>query len=213
MTQHLSTELILYAYSIGAFPMADSREAGTIHWIEPKKRGIFPLDHFHVSKSLGRKIIREPFRISFDTAFPDVIAACATRQETWINHDIEARYTDLFHLGYAHSIEVWESDELVGGVYGIALGAAFFGESMFSKRTDASKIALAYLVDRLRKTGFELFDTQFITPHLSRLGAIEIPQKQYKHMLGKSIQKTANINDADYSVDVLAIAQRKTQTS
>jgi leucyl/phenylalanyl-tRNA--protein transferase len=211
--QDLTTDLILYAYSIGVFPMADSRESTHINWIEPRLRGIFPLNHFHVSKSLARTILRQPFQVTVNTAFADVVSACADRDETWINHDIQARYTDLFHLGHAHSIEVWDDSHLVGGVYGISIGAAFFGESMFSKRTNASKIALAYLVHRLSKSGFELFDTQFITPHLASLGAIEIPKEKYKILLADALSKSADFDNPDYCSDVFAIAHRNTHTS
>lgn len=193
--------------------MADSRDGTEIHWIEPQMRGIFPLDGFHVSRSLARQILRHPYQITLNTAFSEVVTACAERDETWINHDIQLQYTTLHHLGHAHSLEVWDQDELVGGVYGVTIGAAFFGESMFSRRTNGSKIALAYLVDRLKKTGFTLFDTQFITPHLASLGAIEVPKSEYKKLLNAAITQRAILDHPKYCVDHCAVAQRKTQTS
>lgn len=193
--------------------MADSRDGTDIHWIEPQMRGIFPLDGFHVSRSLAKQIVRHPYQITLNTAFNEVVTACAERDETWINHDIQLQYTTLHHLGHAHSLEVWDGDDLVGGVYGVTIGAAFFGESMFSRRTNGSKIALAYLVDRLKKTGFTLFDTQFITPHLASLGAIEVPKTEYKKLLNAAITQRAILDHPNYYVDHCAVAQRKTQTS
>ena len=213
MAQELPTDLILYAYSIGTFPMADGRNSQKIHWVEPRFRGIFPMDRFHISRSLSRKIHQRPFRVTLNTAFSSVIRACADRDETWINQTIEDSYTRLHREGHAHSIEIWNEAELVGGVYGIAMGGAFFGESMFSTRTDASKIALAYLIHRLKSTGFQLFDTQFITPHLASLGAIEIPKGKYKMLLSAALKHNARIDYHAYCEDVALIAQRNTQTS
>jgi len=209
----ITPQLLLQAYAAGIFPMSEGRDDPNLFWVEPKRRGIIPLDGFHISRSLARKIRQNPFEIRINSDFAGVVAACADRDETWINHDIQTRYIDLFHLGHAHSIEVWDDRDLVGGVYGISIGAAFFGESMFSKRTNASKIALAHLVHRLSKTGFELFDTQFITPHLASLGAIEIPKEKYKILLADALSKTADFDNPDYCSDVFAIAHRNTPTS
>ncbi|MDE3080145.1 MAG: leucyl/phenylalanyl-tRNA--protein transferase, partial [Paracoccaceae bacterium] len=165
--------LLLQAYAAGVFPMAESREADEIHWVDPRRRGIFPIDGFHISRSLRRRILSGAFTVTTDRAFDAVIDGCAGREETWINAEIRSLYLALFEMGHAHSVEVWRGEDLVGGVYGVTLGAAFFGESMFSRATDASKVALAYLICRLRQGGFTLFDTQFLTPHLASLGAVE----------------------------------------
>ncbi len=188
----LTPEILLRGYTIGIFPMAEQRDDAEIFWVDPKRRGIIPLDGFHISRSLRRRLLRCGFEIRVNTAFAEVVDGCADRAETWINAEIREHYIALHHAGYAHSLEVWDDDELVGGVYGVAIGAAFFGESMFSRRTDASKIALAYLVDRLRLAGFRLFDTQFLTDHLASLGAIEIPRGDYHHRLDKAISETGD---------------------
>ncbi len=208
----LTADLLLHAYSIGAFPMAEGRDDPEIFWVDPKLRGVLPLDGFHISRSLARCMRKEPFNITVNRDFSGVVAGCADREETWINEEINARYHELFSLGYAHSLEVWEEDTLVGGVYGVALGGAFFGESMFSRRTNASKIALAYLIDRLNRGGFLLCDTQFLTPHLASLGGVEIPRSDYKHLLSEAIQVKARFADLPPATaqDVL---QRRTQTS
>jgi leucyl/phenylalanyl-tRNA--protein transferase len=187
----LKPELLLQAYAAGVFPMAESRDDPEVFWVDPRLRGILPLDGFRISRSLARTIRRAQFRVSFDRAFVGVIDGCAARPETWINETIRSLCLSLHALGSAHSVEVWEGTELVGGVYGITLGGAFFGESMFSTRTDASKVALAYLVDRLRAAGFVLFDTQFITPHLASLGAVEIPRADYRRRLAAAIEVRA----------------------
>lgn len=185
--QHLTPELLLRAYAAGIFPMAQSRHDRNVFWVDPKMRGILPLDHFHVPHSL-RKVVRKGlFEIRFNTAFEQVITFCAQsvkgRRETWINGEIERVYTQLHRMGFVHSVETWIENRLVGGLYGVALGAAFFGESMFSRATDASKVALVYLVERLRAGGFQLLDTQFVTDHLRRFGATEVPVRQYLVML------------------------------
>ncbi len=183
----LDPDLLLRSYTIGVFPMSDSRDAGDVYWVEPRRRAILPLDHFHLSRSL-RKILRAGrFDIRRDTAFAQVVRHCAERDETWINHTIEGSYNLLHGAGHAHSIEAWEDGELVGGLYGVRLGRAFFGESMFSLRTDASKVALAWLVARLRVGGFTLLDCQFMTDHLRTLGAIEIDQKLYLASLASAL--------------------------
>lgn len=187
----LDPNLVLGAYAVGVFPMADSRDAAGVYWVEPRKRAILPLDGFHLSKSLRKVIASGRFRVTADAAFEDMIALCAEsaadRPETWINTTIESAFTTLHYQGRAHSIECWDGDELVGGLYGLALGKAFFGESMVSRATDASKVALAWLVARLRVGGFTLLDCQFMTPHLASLGAIEISRGDYVALLGAAI--------------------------
>jgi leucyl/phenylalanyl-tRNA---protein transferase len=183
----LDPDLLLRAYAIGVFPMADSRDAGDVFWVEPRRRAILPLDGFHLSRSLRRTLRSGRFRITRDRAFSEVVRRCAERDETWINAEIERSYVLLHSSGHAHSIEVWEGEELVGGLYGVRLGAAFFGESMFSARTDASKVALAFLVARLIVGGFTLLDCQFMTDHLKRLGAVEIDQKDYLALLSSAL--------------------------
>ncbi|SHE36961.1 leucyl/phenylalanyl-tRNA--protein transferase [Litoreibacter ascidiaceicola] len=188
----LTPELILSAYAQGIFPMAESREEDELFWLDPEFRGVLPLDGFHISRSLRKTILREPFQIKIDTDFAGVIEGCADRAETWINAPIFSIYMDLFHAGHAHSVEVWDGKELVGGVYGVTLNGAFFGESMFSRRRDASKIALAYLVSRLNAGGFKLLDTQFLTPHLASLGGVEIPRASYRRALRDALSGKAN---------------------
>jgi leucyl/phenylalanyl-tRNA---protein transferase len=209
----LTPDMLLAAYAAGVFPMAESRDDPAIFWVDPKRRGILPLDGFHISRSLARTMRRGGFRISFDTAFDAVVAGCADRPETWINDTIHALYTALHNRGAAHSVEVWDGDALVGGVYGVSLGAAFFGESMFSRRTDASKIALAWLVDRLRMGGFALFDTQFLTDHLQTLGAVEIPRQSYRAMLAKALDQSADFNVPGPVPRAQDVIQRNAQTS
>ncbi|MFY8145674.1 MAG: leucyl/phenylalanyl-tRNA--protein transferase, partial [Rhodobacter sp.] len=166
----ITPDILLRAYAAGIFPMAERRDDPSIHWIDPKRRGIIPLNRFHISRSLRRRLLHSDYAIRTDSDFSGVVQGCAGRDETWINDDIFSLYLALHRAGYAHSLEVWDADALIGGVYGVALGAAFFGESMFSRRRDASKVALAWLVDRLRAGGFTLFDTQFLTAHLASLG-------------------------------------------
>ncbi|MTI00501.1 leucyl/phenylalanyl-tRNA--protein transferase [Roseibium sp. RKSG952] len=208
----LSPELLLHGYSIGIFPMAEHRDDPELFWVDPKFRGVFPLDGFHISRSLARRIRNSGFEVSIDQHFAGVVDGCADRTDTWINAELRGLYLDLHQSGHAHSLEVWEENQLVGGVYGVVLGAAFFGESMFSRRTDASKVALAYLVDRLRQTGFRLFDTQFLTAHLASLGAIEIPRSQYRRELEEAINASADFTAViPQSAD--GVIQRITQTS
>jgi leucyl/phenylalanyl-tRNA--protein transferase len=187
----ITPDLLLRAYSIGLFPMADSADDPELFWVEPELRGIIPLDNFHVSKSLAKTIKRAPFDIRYDTAFEQVMEGCAApapdRPTTWINAKIRSLYATLHSMGHAHCVEAWEGDELVGGLYGVSLGSAFFGESMFSRRTDASKICLVHLVERLRKQGFVLLDTQFTTEHLKNFGAIDVPKARYEKMLARAI--------------------------
>ena len=183
----LDPDLLLRAYSIGVFPMADSRDAQELYWVEPRRRAIIPLDHFHLSRSL-RKLLRSGiYEVTRDRDFATIVRLCADREETWINAEIEAGYIRLHQAGRAHSIEVWHEGALAGGLYGVRLGAAFFGESMVSLKPGASKVALAWLVARLIVGGFRLLDCQFMTPHLESLGAIEIDQKAYLVLLDSAL--------------------------
>ncbi|SCX28047.1 leucyl/phenylalanyl-tRNA--protein transferase [Agrobacterium rosae] len=188
----IDVDILLRAYSIGLFPMADSADDPELFWVEPEMRGIIPLDDFHVSKSLAKAIRKRQFDIRFDTDFVGVMAGCAQeaddRPSTWINETIRRLYTELHQIGHAHSVEAWEGDELVGGLYGVSLGSAFFGESMFSRRTNASKICLVHLVERLRAKGFTLLDTQFTTEHLKTFGAIDVPKADYAKMLERAVE-------------------------
>ena len=183
----LDPRLLLQGYAAGIFPMADSREASELFWVEPRSRAIIPLDNFHVSKSLRRTLRSGNFLVTMDRDFPAVIEACADREETWINADIERAMLALHSTGHAHSIEVWADGELVGGLYGVKLGRAFFGESMFSRRTDASKVALAWLVARLKTGGYTLLDCQFMTAHLASLGAVNISRRAYVSLLSGAL--------------------------
>ncbi|WP_099823333.1 leucyl/phenylalanyl-tRNA--protein transferase [Oceaniglobus indicus] len=210
----LTPELVLQAYASGVFPMADSRDSAEIHWIDPLFRGIFPLNEFHLSRSLKRRVRQDPFRITFDQDFAGVVAGCAARDETWINTAIMRTYGALHRAGFAHSIELREGAELVGGVYGVSIGAAFFGESMFSRRPDASKVALVYLIDRLRQGRYRLFDTQFLTPHLESLGAREISRARFHRLLRAALSQGADFDAAGPTPPSPAqVLQRMTQTS
>jgi leucyl/phenylalanyl-tRNA--protein transferase len=183
----LDPRLLLQGYAAGIFPMADSRDASELFWVEPRSRAIIPLDKFHLSRSLRRTLRSGKFAVTLDRDFGGVIQACADREETWINADIERAMLALHASGHAHSVEVWLGAELVGGLYGVKLGRAFFGESMFSRATDASKVALAWLVARLRTGGFALLDCQFMTPHLASLGAVSIPRRSYVTLLSAAL--------------------------
>lgn len=188
----ITTEMVLRAYSIGIFPMAETADDPSIHWIEPKRRGIIPLDGLHVSRSLAKLIRSDRFQVAIDTDFQSIIEACATTHgSTWINLPIRSLFSELFEKGHVHSVEVYEKNQLVGGLYGLALGGAFFGESMFHTATNASKVALVHLVARLNAGGFCLLDTQFLTPHLATLGAIEIDRLEYKSLLANALSVTA----------------------
>ena len=190
----LTPENMLQAYRRGVFPMSESADSAVLHWVEPQLRGIFPLQGFAISRSLRRRIRAGGYEVTCDRAFMDVVRACAARPQTWISQDLLGLYQALHRDGHAHSVEVWIDGALAGGVFGLTIGRAFMGESMFSLRTDGSKIALAYLVDRLRRGGFVLFDTQFLTPHLASLGAVEIPQADYLAQL-----KSALTGEADFT--------------
>ncbi len=209
----LTPDLLLHAYASGIFPMAESRDDPEVFWVDPRHRGLIPLDGFHISRSLARTIRRGRFTITVNRAFAAVVRACADRPETWINPTILDLYAELHAQGDAHSLEVWDDGALAGGVYGVSLGAAFFGESMFSRRTDASKLALAYLVDRLRIGGYRLFDVQFQTPHLASLGAIEIPRADYQRRLADALRYEANFSTAGPIPPPQLLMQRMTQTS
>lgn len=187
----LDPDLVLRAYAMGVFPMAEHRDEASVFWVEPRQRAILPLDGFHLSRSLRKTIVSDRFRVTVDTAFAAVIALCAEaaadRPDTWINPGIERVFVALHQRGFAHSVECWDGERLVGGLYGLALGHAFFGESMVSRARDASKVAIAALVARLRIGGFDLLDCQFMTEHLASLGAIEVPRERYLALLSDSL--------------------------
>ncbi len=208
---------MLRAYAVGLFPMAERHDDQTLFWIDPEKRGILPLDQFHMPRRLTRKLRHGHFEVRCDTAFERVIRECAApandRPETWINDEIIELYSELNEMGRAHSVECWHGDRLVGGLYGVTLGAAFFGESMFSRETDASKIALAHLVARLRKGDYCLLDIQFVTEHLSRFGAVEILRTGYRHLLAEALDRTATFYRELEPSEVLRLLQPTTQTS
>ncbi len=192
----ISPELMLRAYRAGLFPMAETRRGERLYWLDPELRGVLPLGRFHLPRRLARTVLRGPFTVTADQDFPGVIAACARprpgREDTWINTEIEGLFNELARRGHARSVEVWREERLVGGLYGVALGAAFFGESMFSFERDASKVALVHLVARLRIGGFRLLDTQFVTGHLAQFGAVEIPREAYRAELMVAVDAEAN---------------------
>lgn len=183
----LDPRLLLHGYASGIFPMADSRDASDLFWVEPKTRAILPLDGFHLSRTLRKTLRSGRFSVTCDRDFRGVITACADRDETWINAEIERAMLTLHESGHAHSLEVWNGGQLVGGLYGVALGRAFFGESMFSRMTDASKVALAWLVARLKVGGYTLLDCQFMTSHLASLGAVNVPRDRYVSLLSSAL--------------------------
>jgi len=216
----ITTELLLSAYMQGIFPMAESADADDIYWVDPELRGIFPLSDFHIPKKLVKTIKAEPFQVKINTAFRDVMHKCAAttghpdRSNTWINETILNHYGELHDLGYAHSVECWQGKNLVGGLYGVSLNGAFCGESMFHEVTDASKIALVYLVARLKFGGFKLLDTQYITKHLSQFGAIEIPRKEYRARLNDALSyDQTDFYSLPADADGSTILQSVTQTS
>jgi len=191
----LTPDILLRAYADGLFPMAERRDDPALYWVSPEQRGIIPLDAFHVPHRLARTVRSGKFTVTADRAFTEVMMNCAApaagREESWINEEILRLYIGLHAGGHAHSVECWQNSELVGGLYGVRLGAAFFGESMFSRKTDASKVALVHLVDALKRGGFTLLDTQFITSHLARFGAVEVPRRQYLALLHDAIGREA----------------------
>ena len=213
----LNPEILLRAYAVGLFPMAERHDDATLYWIDPEKRGILPLDKFHIPKRLRRTVRRNKFDVRSDTAFEQVIRCCAVpasdRDETWINDEIVRLYMDLHELGRAHSVECWHQDDLVGGLYGVSIGGAFFGESMFSRETDASKVALVHLVARLRKGGFRLLDTQFVTRHLSQFGAVEIHRSGYRQLLSSALDVQATFYSVLDGAEFTEFLQSTTQTS
>lgn len=214
----IDADVLLRAYAYGVFPMAESQDDPELYWIDPEQRGILPLDGFHVPRRLARTVKTGAFTVTADKAFADVMRGCAApgpdRDGTWINDRIFALYAELYERGDAHSVECWLDGELVGGLYGVSLGAAFFGESMFSRARDASKVALVHLVGRLKAGGYRLLDTQFVTEHLKQFGAVEIPRTEYRRMLHDAV-----VRDADFycwpldGVSPILALQSSTQTS
>ena len=211
--ESLTPEMLLQAYAAGIFPMAEARDDPEVFWVDPQQRGILPLDGFHMARSLARTLRQNRFEVSFNSVFSAVMDGCADRDETWINPVIRDLCEALHAAGNAHSIEIWSKNQLVGGVYGISLGRAFFGESMFSRERDASKVALAHLVDRLNTCGFTLFDVQFLTPHLASLGAIEIPRLDYRARLAEALKAHNVFPGSEMPADGQDVVQRITQTS
>jgi len=191
----VTADLMLRAYRAGLFPMAESRVGHRLYWLDPELRGVLPLDRFHLPRRLLRTVLSGPYTVTSNTDFAATIAGCATaapgREDTWINPDIERLFIELNHTGHAHSVETWQDGVMVGGLYGVSLGGVFFGESMFSRARDASKVALVHLVARLRLGGYRLLDTQFVTSHLAQFGATEIPRETYKQQLADALQVPA----------------------
>lgn len=209
----LTPTLLLNAYAAGVFPMADAADDAEIYWVDPTLRGVLPLDDFHVPKSLAKRMRRDDYAVTIDRDFGGVLDGCADRPETWINAEIRALYLSLHEFGYGHSIEVWIDGRLAGGLYGVALGGAYFGESMFSRAPDASKIALVHLVARLKVGGFTLLDTQFVTEHLRRFGAREIPRTAYHRQLAAAIEVEAEYLRLDPDLPTQDVVQLSTQKS
>jgi leucyl/phenylalanyl-tRNA---protein transferase len=197
----LTPELILRAYQAGIFPMAEDAASDDLFWVSPQMRGIIPLEAAHLSRTLRRTLRTHPYAVRVDTDFDAVIEGCATsgtdRDTTWINAAIRKQYGELFHRGYVHTVEIWDGPALVGGLYGVSIGAAFFGESMFHRKTDASKIAMAHLIERLRGGGYRLLDTQFVTDHLRTFGGIEIPREDYELRLADALAHEAGWRGID----------------
>ena len=195
-SSEITPEVLLRAYSCGIFPMSESADDPTIFWVEPERRGIIPLDNLIVSSRLARTVRSDAFRVTVNTSFKQVIAGCAEprpgRDDTWINQRIRDLYIALHGIGHCHSVEVWDSGQLVGGLYGVSLGRAFFGESMFHRARDASKVALVHLVARLLAGGYVLLDTQFVTEHLKSLGAVEVPRQKYRIRLDEALKGGAD---------------------
>ncbi len=209
----ITPTLLLQAYASGVFPMAETAGSDDLFWVDPQRRGVIPLDGLHVSRRLARSFVRDAFDIRVDTDFMAVVDACAERPETWINAPIRGLYGDLHRMGHAHSVEIWQDGSLAGGLYGVSLGAAFFGESMFSRRRDTSKFALIALVARLNAGGFRLLDTQFVTDHLASLGAIEISRASYRRHLEAAITRPARFHALPRDADRQSLLQLTTHTS
>lgn len=209
----VTPELLLQAYRAGVFPMAEHRNDPEMFWVDPRKRGVFPLEGFHISRSLAKVLRREDYQVTRNADFAGVMEACADRHETWINRPIRDLYEALHRRGDAHSLEVWRHGRLIGGVYGVTIGTAFCGESMFSRERDGSKIALAWLIDLLRRCGFTLFDTQFLTSHLASLGAVEITRAEYRRQLALALRIAADVTSEPLAASGQEVVQRNTQTS
>jgi leucyl/phenylalanyl-tRNA--protein transferase len=213
----LSPQMLLRAYALGVFPMAESRNDPEIYWIDPELRGVLPLESFHMPRRLKRTIRQRPFEIRCDTDFEGIIKGCAApapgRKDTWINSQIYLLNRQLYQMGFAHTVECWRDGALVGGLYGISIGGAFFGESMFSNERDASKVALVHLVIRLKKAGFLLLDTQFVTPHLQRFGAVEISRPDYRQRLARAIAAPVRFQGAVSDAEAEAFLQSITLSS
>lgn len=213
----LTPDILLRTYAAGIFPMAESAEDPTLFWVDPETRGILPLDKFRVSRGVQRKLRRHVFEVRCDTAFEEVVRACAAktseRPTTWINEEIIRLYLGLHAMGHAHSVECWEGGELAGGLYGVCIGGAFFGESMFSRATDASKIALAHLVARLRRGGYRLLDTQFVTSHLEQFGVTEVGRGEYQALLSSALAADASFYRGPLASEELEFRQSLTQIS
>jgi len=213
----ITSDIVLKAYATGVFPMSDGRDDLKIFWVDPENRGILPLDEFHLPRRLHRVVRTDQFQIRTDTAFTEVMDACAApasgRWTTWINHEIQELFLDLHERGFAHCVESWANDELAGGLYGIALGGAFFGESMFSRRNNASKVALVHLVGRLKLGGFILLDTQFITNHLIQFGAVEITRAAYHSRLASALSVVGDFHLSGKSLTSATVLQSITQMS
>jgi leucyl/phenylalanyl-tRNA---protein transferase len=219
MTTDITPDLVLKAYAYGVFPMAKSRGDSDVFWVQPKLRGVLPLDAFHLPRSLRKRLRQGTFTVTIDQDFEGVMAGCAeatdTRADTWINDRIIQLFNELHRAGVAHSIEVWKDGALAGGLYGLAMGAAFFGESMFSRETDASKVALTHLVGMLKQGGFVLLDTQFITDHLKQFGTIEISQQDYLAQLSDALTQKGRFEGplSQRDLEAVLLSQRKTQIS
>lgn len=209
----ITPTLLLQAYASGVFPMAETAASTDVFWVDPDRRGVLPLDGLHVPRRLARSFLRGGFEVRLSGDFSGVLDACAERSETWINPQIHRLYGDLHRLGHAQSVEIWIDGALVGGLYGVALGAAFFGESMFSRTRDASKFALIALVARLNAGGFRLLDTQFVTEHLARLGAIEISRAAYHARLEAAISRRADFRALPADTSLQRLLQLSTHTS
>mgnify|MGYP001162406357 FL=1 len=214
---NINEETILKSYSLGIFPMSESFDDPNIYWINPKKRGVIPINDFKISKNLRKEIKKKKFLITINKDFNGVIKNCAkktkNRPSTWINKEIIKLYSNLHKIGHAHSIEAWHQNRLVGGLYGVSLGSAFFGESMFSIMSNSSKICLVYLIANLKIKKFTLLDTQFVNPHLKKIGAIEISRQKYLKILGRSLKKNADFNKKISQSSIYDIIQSITQTS
>lgn len=213
----ITPQVLLKAYGCGIFPMAESAQDPTLYWIEPEDRGILPLDQVRVPARLARTIRQEKFQVRVDHDFRGVIAGCAAsrpgRRSTWINRRITELYAELFEMGFCHTVETWQDGRLVGGLYGVHLGGAFFGESMFSTERDASKVALVYLAARLIYGGFKLLDTQFVTDHLRQFGAIEIPRAEFHKLLDPALQHHSGFHELPPDLPASSVLQLVSQTS